>query len=204
VVAHAATLMAAHAATPPAFSISASPPSVRLDAGTATAIRVTDTGAKPIDVHVSLAAVAKSGDKCGVSGPASGWGVSVGGPSSFTLNPGQFRTVPVTVAANAKAQDDALIFASSAGDGNANARISGAVGSQLIIGGSTECVTAPAAAAASAHGGSAAAGAGIVGGLIAALTGAVLAVRRRIRRRPDRAARKLQAARDLLASAEGQ
>jgi hypothetical protein len=199
VVAHAATLMAAHAAAPPAFSISASPPSVRLDAGTATAIRVTDTGAKPIDVHVSLAAVARSGGKCGVSGPASGWGVSVGGPGSFTLNPGQFRTVPVTVAANAKAQDDALVFASSAGNGNA--RISGAVGSQLIIGGSTECVTA---AAAAGHGGSAAAGAGIVGGLIAALTGAVLAVRRRIRRRPDRAARKLQAARDLLASAEGQ
>ena len=184
-LAAAAALMAVtspHAAAAPAFSLSASPPAVHLAAGQSTSIRVTDNGSKPLSVSVGLTGVAKSGDaKCSVGGTAvRPSGVAIGGPASFTLAPGKSVSVPVSVAKTAPSQDDAVIFSSDAG-GSGNARISGAVGSQLVIGGSAECVSA---LPASPHSVSAVAVGGLGAALLASVAGARAWVVRRRRRQP--------------------
>lgn len=189
------TAAAVHAA--PAFSISSSPAAVHLSAGQSSTIKLTDTGSKPVTIRVSLTSVnAKSGSV----GPVSGWGVQLGGPASFTLNPGQSHLTTVTVAANAKSADDAIVFASVPG-ASGNAHVSGAVGSQLVIGGASEYIAPGTAAHASAHGNSAV-GAALVGGIVAAMGAGTMWLRRKIRRSPARRDRKIQAARDLLAAAD--
>jgi hypothetical protein len=179
IAAAATTLMALHA--PAAFSLSVGPPVIHLAAGQTATVKVTDSGSEPLTIHDAITGVSKSAanGKCGITGPASGFGVSVGGPGSFTLNPGQFRTVPVTAAANAVSADDAVMFASTAGS-SGNAQISGSVGSQVVIGGSQECVSALPAPA--SHGLPPAAVGGLAGALIAGLYSARHLVSRRRRR----------------------
>jgi hypothetical protein len=170
-----------HAHAAPAFAISASPASVHLAAGQATSVRVTDEGTAAMRVGVGLTGVAKSGanGKCGIK-PAPGTGVTVAGPASFVLGPGQSRSVAVTVAPGAPSQDDALVFASSPGQGG-NAQVSGAVGTQVVIGGASECVSALPPVS---HGVPAAAAGGLAAGLTAALAGGWAWLSRRRRRQP--------------------
>lgn len=80
-------------------------------------------------------------------------GVTVS-PEHMSIAPGHTGWATVTVAKGAPDQDVAAVFAASAGKGAGTARVSGAVGSQVVVGHVPGChIPAPAAAPAHPGGG---------------------------------------------------
>jgi hypothetical protein len=139
----AVTLMAAH---PAAFSLTASPAVIHAHPGSHAVVRVTDSGTRPLTVTASVAPVAEQGGRCGVgSEPAPGVIVR---PAHLRLHPGETRAVRVRITHRAPAGDLAVVFATRPGHSSANARVSAAVGTRLVVGKGVHpvaCAASPAA-----------------------------------------------------------
>lgn len=179
------------------FAVTLSPAKQTLAAGETHAVKlvkVGNSGASPIKVTSRELTLHQGTGGCGI-GQTDGW-LSFK-PATFSLEPGQFKTVHITVAAPAGAPTtDLLAVFTATGAASAahtsGGSVSGAVASQLVVkgngkGATPHCGHQPKAVAASSSGGIMSFGA-LVGLLVLAcvvlLTAAIVMGRRA--RRPGR------------------
>ena len=134
-----------------AWSLTVGPSHLLMEPGHTARLSVTDSGSKPLTVTGSVIRVGETASQKCVPAAGTVTGVTVS-PAHLTLAPGVTGWVTVTVAKGAPAQDAAAVFTASAGQGAGTARVSGAVGSQVVVGHVPGCHI-PAPVAAPVHGG---------------------------------------------------
>jgi len=166
-----------------AFSLTASPAAEHIAAGRwhDEQFTIADTGTAPARVTVRIMTVASRAGACGVTSQRQPEGVTVS-PARFDLKAGQRGVAHVTIEKTAPAQDLAVVF-TSAGGSTGEARVSGAVASQLVIGTAPECGAPVRAAAGASHGlGNLALPLGVAGAALVAIVGSLwFSLRRRPR-----------------------
>ena len=138
-----------------AWSLTVGPSHLLMEPGHTARLSVTDSGSRPLTVTGSVIRVGETASRTCVPAAGTVTGIRVS-PARLTLAPGVTGWVTITVAKDAPAQDVAAVFTASAGKGAGTARVSGAVGSQVVVGHVPGChipVPAPAAAPAPAGAG---------------------------------------------------
>ena len=110
--------------------MTAGPSHLLMEPGHTARLPVTEIGTKPLAVTGS---VVKVGEAARGASARTVAGVTAS-PEHMSIAPGHTGWATVTVAKGAPDQDVAAVFAASAGKGAGTARVSGAVGSQVVVG----------------------------------------------------------------------